>query len=190
MSGEFNKQFYHGVPALNTWETLCLSPNIVRKLTTDESNAAREVQNNLQMDTRYNVTIRWHERHHAHCPYRHGTAAEVPVAKAPAGSTQLDLDHAEIPCKHASARQPAAPDMKGVTRIVPPVPRKVPTPPPPPKDSGQKHHVPQASSSSAAWAEPSQKPVDTPSVDTEKKAVETQGVDTDMKTVETPSGRH
>ena len=75
MSGEFNKQFYHGVPAVKTWVTLFLSQNIVRDLTTDERNKAEEVLRNLQMNIRYNVTIRWHERQHPHCPYSHGTAA-------------------------------------------------------------------------------------------------------------------
>ena len=81
MSGKFNLAFYHGVPALDSWQALFERQNIVRMLPPNELNEANRVLKG-EMNERFNVTIRWHESHYDGCPYRCGTAAQIAVPQA------------------------------------------------------------------------------------------------------------
>ena len=69
MSGNFNLNFWHGVPAVDSWPALFKSQNIVRMLPQNELDAANKVFDGVDMSDRFNVTIRWHESHYDGCPY-------------------------------------------------------------------------------------------------------------------------
>ena len=83
MSGHFNLKFLHGVPAVDSWQALFKTQNIVRELPQDEFDEANKVINGDEMDEGFNVTIRWHESHYNGCPYLCGTAAHIAVSQAP-----------------------------------------------------------------------------------------------------------
>ena len=68
MSGSFNLQFWHGVPAVDSWQELFEKPNIVRMLPPNEFIEANRVLKG-EMNVRFNVTILWHETHYHGCPY-------------------------------------------------------------------------------------------------------------------------
>ena len=164
MSGDFNLKFWHGVPAVDSWQALFKRQNIVRMLPQNEFDEANRVINGGEMNERFNVTIRWHESHYDGCPYLRGTAAQIPVPQAP--------------CLPGSAPARKMPEMAAVTKIVGPV---APPPPPPPvakSDAAMEPKVPpekpqsdQPSSSSSACAEPNEKAVETHRVDTEQATV-------------------
>ena len=79
MSGHFNLNFYHGVPAVDSWKQLFQSQNIVRMLPPNELEEANRVFDDVEANVRFNVTIRWHESHYKGCSYQGGTAALIPV---------------------------------------------------------------------------------------------------------------
>ena len=60
MSGELNLQFYHGIPAVETWQELFKTQNIARHLPQDEFDEAKSVIDgtNAHIHERFNVTIR------------------------------------------------------------------------------------------------------------------------------------
>ena len=69
MSGQFNLKFYHGLPAVDSWQTLFRREKIVRMLPKNEMDEASKVINGVVMnEDRYNVNIRWHELHYDGCP--------------------------------------------------------------------------------------------------------------------------
>ena len=76
MSGDFNLKFWHGVPAVDSWQALFETKDIVRVLPQNEMNEANRVIKG-EMNERFNVTIRWHESHYDGCPYLCGTAAHL-----------------------------------------------------------------------------------------------------------------
>ena len=123
---------------------------IVRKLPPDELAEAEKVINGT-MDERFNVTIRWHERHYNGCPYVCDTAEQIPVHKAPAPRIHIDSDD---------------PGMANVRKIVGPVAR--PPAPPPVAKSDAASQMP-SSSSSPACPEPKEKAVETQRVDTQQE---------------------
>ena len=70
MSGRFNEKFWHGMPPIEDWNELCKKKNIVRPLPDHERLEAATLMDGVEMDhDRYNVTIRWHEKHQAGCKY-------------------------------------------------------------------------------------------------------------------------
>ena len=177
MSGDFNLKFWHGVPAVDSWQALFKRQNIVRMLPQNELDEANRVIKG-EMNERFNVTIRWHESHYDGCPYLCGTAAQIAVPQAPARTIHVDLDDPEAPCLPGSAPVRKMPEMAAVNKIVGPV---APPPPPPPvakSDAAMEPKVPpekpqsdQPSSSSSACAEPNEKAVETHRVDTEQATV-------------------
>ena len=69
MSGDFNFNFWHGVPAVDSWQALFKRQNIVRNLPQNEFDEANRVIKG-EMTERFNVTIRWVESHYKRCPYQ------------------------------------------------------------------------------------------------------------------------
>ena len=88
MSGDFNLKFWHGVPAVDSWQALFKRHNIVRMLPQNELDEANRVIKG-EMNERFNVTIRWHESHFDGCPYLCGTAAQIAVPQAPSDVSSL-----------------------------------------------------------------------------------------------------
>ena len=109
MSGKFNEIFWHGVPPVNSWETLFKQGNIVRRLPEKELEEANRVIKGEENE-RHNVTIRWHETHFEGCPYQCNTGPQIAVPQAPA----------PVP---KSAPVTNMPQMAGVKRIRGPVER-------------------------------------------------------------------
>ena len=131
MSGNFNLKFWHGVPAVDSWQALFKNQNIVRMLPPNELDEANRVIRCGDMNTRFNVTIRWHESHYDGCPYRCGTAAQIAVPVASARPIHVVLDDPEAPCLPGSAPVRKMPEMAAVDKIVGPV-APLPLPPAPP----------------------------------------------------------
>ena len=113
MSGEFNMAFYHGVPAVDSWQELFKRQNSVRELPQNEMQEADRVIKG-EGNERFNVTIRWHEQHYDGCPYRCGTAAQIAVPQAPARPIH----------KPGSAPVKQMPEIAAVNKIVGPVNEK------------------------------------------------------------------
>ena len=163
MSGEFNLNFWHGVPAVDSWQALFKTQNIVRKLPQHEVDEANRVINGGEMNERFNVTVRWHESRYDGCPYLCGTAAQIAVPQAPARTIQ---------CLPGSAPVRKMPEMATVNKIVGPAAPSPPPPPPVAKSDAAMESKPSSSSSA----------VETHRVDTEQ-AVETHRVDTEQAVV-------
>ena len=177
MSRDFNMKVWLGVPAVDSWQALFKTQNIVRKLPQNEFDEANRVIKGGEMNERFNVTIRWHESHYDGCPYLCGTAAQIAVPQAPA---QTALDDPDAPCLPASAPVKKIRKMQAVTQIVGPA-TALPPPPPSPvakSDAAMEPKVPleklqsdQPSSSASACAEPNEKAIETHRVDTEQATV-------------------
>ena len=94
MSGPFNEKFYHRVPAVATWKELIESCSNVRSLPPEEMQAAERLMEEMSLGqpcTRYNCTIRWHEKHMAGCPMEKDAASFVASgSQAKESSAQLD----------------------------------------------------------------------------------------------------
>ena len=58
MSGNFNFKFWHGIPAVDSWQALFDRQNIVRKLPQNEFGEANRVIDGIEMNERFTVTIR------------------------------------------------------------------------------------------------------------------------------------
>ena len=98
MSGNFNLEFLHGVPAVDSWQALFKTQNIVRELPQDEFDEANRVINGGEMSGIFNVTIRWHESYYDGCPYLCGTVAHIAVPQALARTMHVDVDDPDAPC--------------------------------------------------------------------------------------------
>ena len=88
MSGDFNLKFWHGVPAVDSWQALFKRQNIVRMLPQNELDEANRVIKGEMKDG---------------CPYLCGTAAQIAVPQAPARTIHIDLHDPEAPCLPGSA---------------------------------------------------------------------------------------
>ena len=172
MSGAFNLTFLHGVPAVDSWEALFKTQNIVRNLPQNEFDEANRVIHGDENE-RYNVTIRWHESHYPKCPYLCGPAAQIVVPQAPARTMHVDWDTPDAPCLPGSAPVRDMPEMAAVNKIVGPLAPPSPPPRPPPKAPPQKPKSDQPSTSSSACADPHEKAVETHRGDTEQATVTT-----------------
>ena len=126
----------HGVPAVDSWQALFKTQNIVRTLPQNEFDEANRVINGGELSERFNVTIRWHESHYDRCPYLCGTAAQIAVPQAPARTMHVDLDDLDAPCLPGSAPVRKMPETAAVNNIVGPV-----APPPPPEEAVYTHCV-------------------------------------------------
>ena len=162
MSGNFNLTFYHGVPAVDSWQALFKRRNIVRMLPQNEMNEAIKVMQG-DMDERYNVTIRWHESHYDGCPYKCASVAQIAVPKATPQPSSKKCVEIHKPCSPRSAQMKKIPDTSSLQSIVrPPARPPLPSAPSPVAKSDaameQNYH---SNSSSSACAEPNQKAVET-----------------------------
>ena len=163
MSGTFNLDFWHAVPAVESWRTLLHGLRTVRRLPEDELAEADKVFQDSEMKIRYNVTIRWHESHYNGCPYLCGLAAQIHVPQGPGRTIQVDGNDPEGPSLSKLRAVEKAIAKAAVRDIVRPVVR--PRPPP------EKPQSDQPSSTSSACAARNEKAVETQWVDTEQVTV-------------------
>lgn len=180
MPGAFNLTFLHGVPAVDSWEALFQTQNIVRNLQQHEFDEANKVIHGDENEI-YNVTIRWHESHHPTCPYLCVLAAQLVVPQAAARTMRVDWDTPDAPCLLGSAPVRYMPGMAAVNKIVGPIAPPSPPPQPPPvAKSGaamqaqappQKPQSDQPSTSFSACAEPNEKAAESHRVDIEQATV-------------------
>ena len=107
MSGHFNLNFFHGVPPIDAWLALLDAHNIVRRLPENELDEVKRIMNGGDNE-RYNVTIRWHESHHAGCPFLCGTAPQIAQSDAESDATMSAKVPPETPASDPASSSASA----------------------------------------------------------------------------------
>ena len=88
MAGKFQSEFFHGVPARETWKFLCDGPMFGSMQEWEKQGLRREVELHATCDpaekhVRYNCTLRWHHTHQAGCAEYKAEPVQTEIVSRP-----------------------------------------------------------------------------------------------------------